>query len=315
MGIVIGMDEAGYGPNLGPLVVTVTVWEVPGAPRKTRFWDEFAGIVEQHPPEENSHVQIADSKVVHQAAKGVGALEAGVLCALDLCGQLPESLCDLWSRIGRFPPNSEETEPWFMDCDLKLPHAVPLDGVRELAARWSERCRDSGVTLKEIRSDVVLTRRFNRLTKSHDSKGIALSRISMQLLGEVWKADGREPTLILADKHGGRNRYDELLAEIVDGCFIVRQEEGMDLSRYRVGKTEVRFQTRAEEHLPVALASMVSKYVREVAMILFNNFWRTHLPELQPTKGYPGDARRFKDQISEAQARLQIAEEDLWRER
>jgi ribonuclease HII len=29
MGILIGMDEAGYGPNLGPLVVAATAWEVP----------------------------------------------------------------------------------------------------------------------------------------------------------------------------------------------------------------------------------------------------------------------------------------------
>ena len=36
MGLLIGMDEAGYGPNLGPLVVTVTVWEVPGSPRDSR---------------------------------------------------------------------------------------------------------------------------------------------------------------------------------------------------------------------------------------------------------------------------------------
>ena len=29
MGILIGMDEAGYGPNYGPLVVAATAWEVP----------------------------------------------------------------------------------------------------------------------------------------------------------------------------------------------------------------------------------------------------------------------------------------------
>ena len=27
MGILIGMDEAGYGPNFGPLVVAATVWQ------------------------------------------------------------------------------------------------------------------------------------------------------------------------------------------------------------------------------------------------------------------------------------------------
>ena len=32
------------------MVVTATVWEVPGAPKATTFWDEFAGLVVQHAP-------------------------------------------------------------------------------------------------------------------------------------------------------------------------------------------------------------------------------------------------------------------------
>ena len=47
MGFVIGMDEAGYGPNLGPLVLTATVWEVPGRwPKKTDFWKAFEPIAQ-----------------------------------------------------------------------------------------------------------------------------------------------------------------------------------------------------------------------------------------------------------------------------
>src|SRR5262249_48964431 len=30
MGILIGMDEAGYGPHLGPLVIAATAWSVTG---------------------------------------------------------------------------------------------------------------------------------------------------------------------------------------------------------------------------------------------------------------------------------------------
>ena len=29
MGYLIGTDEAGYGPNLGPLVISASVWHVP----------------------------------------------------------------------------------------------------------------------------------------------------------------------------------------------------------------------------------------------------------------------------------------------
>ncbi len=29
MPYLLGTDEAGYGPNLGPLVISASVWEVP----------------------------------------------------------------------------------------------------------------------------------------------------------------------------------------------------------------------------------------------------------------------------------------------
>ena len=33
MTYLIGTDEAGYGPNLGPLVISATVWQVPDGVR------------------------------------------------------------------------------------------------------------------------------------------------------------------------------------------------------------------------------------------------------------------------------------------
>ena len=46
MGLVIGMDEAGYGPNLGPLVVTGVAFEVPDD-RLDQFAQEFQPIAER----------------------------------------------------------------------------------------------------------------------------------------------------------------------------------------------------------------------------------------------------------------------------
>ena len=48
MGYLIGTDEAGYGPNLGPLVITATTWHVPGTPKladlsSVELYDELAG--------------------------------------------------------------------------------------------------------------------------------------------------------------------------------------------------------------------------------------------------------------------------------
>lgn len=335
MGLVIGMDEAGYGPNLGPLVVTTTVWEVPGHPRETDFWTQFAEACCSCPEKGDQRLHIADSKQVYNPSRGLAALERSVLAALYLAQVPCGCFQDLWRSLTRgeklpaCPPRKHltdgsadrpaacdhESEPWFADADVDLPHELHTERAAELAERWQTCCERSGLRLRAIRSDIVLTDRFNRLTRSADSKGVALSRISMQLLRSVWEPDGEEPTWIIADKHGGRNRYDDLLAEILDGAMVFRVEEGAERSLYRIGRTDVRFQTRAEEHFPVALASMVSKYVRELAMVLFNRFWSRHVPDLKPTKGYPTDAGRFRQDIAAVQQALGIPDNVLWRER
>ena len=50
-------------------------------------------------------------------------------------------------------------------------------------------------------------------------------------------------------------------------------------------------------------------------MQVFNQFWAEHVPGLKPTAGYPVDAVRFQQDIADAQARLAITDDVLWRER
>jgi hypothetical protein len=315
MGIVIGMDEAGYGPRLGPLVVTATVWEVPDDPRHVDLWDLLAEVVTRTPGRDEERLHLADSKLVYNPGKGLSSLERTVLAALGMCGHSPTRFRELWSWLAADDGFAGEGEPWFDDGDLPLPHAC-ADAPAELAARWQRCCDRHGLRLKAIRSDVVLTERFNRLTRDCGTKGAALSSITFRLLREVWDPDDAAATLVIADKHGGRNRYDELLDAVLDGQMIFRQQETAALSVYRVGSTELRFQPQADAtHLPVALASMVCKYVRELAMALFNRFWVSHIPELKPTAGYNNDASRFCEDIAEMQTRLGISSELLWRER
>ncbi|MEX2287733.1 MAG: hypothetical protein WD648_11630 [Planctomycetaceae bacterium] len=315
MGLVIGMDEAGYGPNLGPLVVTVTAWEVPGDPRRFDFWSAFADVVDQSPPETNARLHVADSKQVYSTARGIGRLEQSVLCAFRLGPTPPGSFRELWHSLVDQAENDPDHEPWLRDRDLPLPYSEQAPPTALLSRKWQTRCKKHGIRLQAIRSDIVLTERFNQLTAACGSKGMTLSRISLQLLRRVWDPDDPQPTLIIADKHGGRNRYDGFLDEIVDGKMIFRQREHASQSSYRVGNTEIRFEPRAEAHFPVAMASMVSKYVRELAMVLFNDFWCERIPGLRPTKGYYTDACRFREQIAATQAELGIEDVMLWRER
>ena len=77
----------------------------------------------------------------------------------------------------------------------------------------------------------------------------------------------------------------------------------------------IRFQAKGESILPTALASMVSKYLREVSMDRFNTWWREHIPGLMPTAGYPEDARRFRGEIAEKMEELWLDWGDFWRDR
>ena len=120
---------------------------------------------------------------------------------------------------------------------------------------------------------------------------------------------------MVCDKHGGRNRYDELISQHFDDQFVFRLEESREKSRYRMGSMDFCFRTKAEEFLPVALASMVAKYTREVLMHQVNHFWAQHIPGLKPTQGYPLDAKRFREDIAASVESLNVPINQLWRSR
>ena len=322
MGLVIGMDEAGYGPNLGPLVISVTAWDVPGDPHDFDFWTRLEPCVSREPlshasGETRKRLHFADSKQVYSPSRGLSSLECSVLSLLSLNLESTDSLPRLWQQLTGAAPAGPHIEPWFAgpELDLNLPLTVSPEHVQAGSASLHRALDECGVKLRAIASDVMLTHRFNRESQAAGSKGAVLSRASLELLRTVWDPANDGPALILADKHGGRNRYQALLADVLAGRLPLCLDEQRAQSRYRICEAELRFETGAERHFPVAAASMVSKYLREITMELFNRFWKRHIPGLKPTKGYPTDARRFRSEIETTQQELGIPDQILWRER
>src|SRR5262249_44856634 len=146
------------------------------------------------------------------------------------------------------------------------------------------------------------------------SKAAVLGHGLAELLRHTRGLTGDESLRFFIDKHGGRNTYSAMLQEAFPDGVVTAQQEGMacsaDQARGLPREIRLPFQPGADaSHFGVALASMVSKYLREVLMRDFNRFWQRHAPDLKPTAGYPGDAARFFERIRPVLANLGLAEE------
>jgi len=320
MAYLIGTDEAGYGPNLGPLVISATAWQVPDDLAADDLYDKLRHVVDRRPtPDESDRIAIADSKLLYRAGKGLSCLETGALAALGATSVAPGDWHALWQSL----VPEDYGQPWEQACcdgfNCRLPIAADPARANQLALSLETGCREVGVRLLAIRSHPVFPESFNQLVEQHGTKGAALSHLTFRLIARVLTALGKAPVSVVCDKHGGRNCYAALLQDRFPESFVEVIRESRPSSVYRWGPEgrRVRIELRAngETCLPVALASMFSKYLRELSMRAFNQFWAGHLPDLRPTAGYPVDARRFKRDIAAVQRDLGIDDRVLWRTR
>ncbi len=287
MPYLIGTDEAGYGPNLGPLVVTATVWEIDDGIECANLYRQLRKfIVKSVEKATKNRIVWADSKVVYKNGDGLDHLERGVLAALAMLDQLPDEWSALWRRLDPVCEARLSDLPWHSGYSTSVPMWLESDGLLDLAIRLRDGMHSAGVRLKGIISRGVFPDEFNRLCVECANKADALSRITLGLVVEALKLIDDQPVHVYCDKHGGRNRYHELLqSQFPDDWIEVRVESAAE-SSYRFGpeerRVEVGFWVEGERFLPVALASMVSKYLRETAMRPFNQFWCQRMPGLRP---------------------------------
>ncbi|MBN2023487.1 MAG: hypothetical protein JW809_11925 [Pirellulales bacterium] len=318
MTYLVGTDEAGYGPNLGPLVVSASVWHVPDGFDPEGLYAALADAVAPSAGEASARrVAIADSKKLYSPGGGLRHLERGLLVAMRLLGKPAAHARELFDALDPASAPERDELPWHADRDEAIPIDAKPDEIAELVAHVRRALDAAGVRLVDLRSRAVFPAAFNRLVTRFDSKGHALSHVTLSLLADALARLPDGPVRAVCDKHGGRDRYGPLLAEHFPDALSEVHQESRAVSRYRVGPRERRadlaFQAKGETWLPAALASMASKYLRELSMRAFNAFWRGRIEGLRPTAGYPQDARRFRADIAAARAELAIADDLLWR--
>jgi ribonuclease HII len=317
MAWIIGIDEAGYGPNLGPFVMTAVACHVPAALAASDLWRALALATRREGDKDEGRLLVADSKAVYSTARGLLGLERGVFGALWRGGPAPTlaGLVD-WAC----PDDHAElrAEAWYKG-DSPLPSCAAAADLAAHAARFDAACASAGVGRWLARSAVVCTPRFNALLDRAGSKGAVLACALGALLRDgLAAADGDDAVSFFVDKHGGRHAYAAQIQQALGRGAVVARQEGPARSAYDVRglgrQVRLTFQPRAEaEHFCVALASMASKYLRELLMAEFNRFWQKHVPGLKATAGYPGDSSRFLAEVRDAAARLGLAGPALWR--
>ncbi|HEY3395593.1 MAG TPA: hypothetical protein VGK58_23025, partial [Lacipirellulaceae bacterium] len=269
-------------------------------------------------------IAIADSKALFHPGLGLRQLERGVHAVLH---SIREAHC-CWSEIVRYcqaDPDGHHCQVCWPDgFDCSLPVDAAAEELARLGARFARACEASQVRPLFIRARLVFPEQFNELVEYYGTKGGALSHITVGLLREVVDsvcpaAEAASPVFAVCDKHGGRNYYTALLQHHFSEHWIEPVYESHTESRYEWGsagsRVRVTFRMQGERFLPTALASMTAKYLRELSMRAFNEFWAAHVKDLRPTAGYPTDSHRFRKAIAAKQRELRIDDYALWRKR
>lgn len=324
-----GLDEAGYGPTLGPLVVGMATLRSNDPLEPKAPWKLLAPTVLHH--KKKSGMTVADSKVLYSSSqKTLTRLELPVLAfiAAERGGDAPSSFRELLGHLCRGtrknPLGYLDDYPWYHDEDLALPIDTSVLALRGAERKLVRQLETAKLEVSEMRARPLEVIEFNRRLVDLDSKGDVNAWAMGGLLSWLWQQRKRKHISVATDRLGGRTRYGPFLYPLFDDSKFEILEQEHDVQRYQVTSRDdsrtltIGFRKDGEsECFSTALASMTAKYVRELHMRLFNAWWRreTGDDDLKPTAGYPQDARRFLAEIEPIRRRLSVDRELLIRKR
>src|SRR5438105_2503948 len=124
-----GIDEAGYGPNLGPLVQSAVGVCVPGDPAACDLWATLSAAVRKYGAGRDKRLAIDDSKKVYSSAHGLKNLELGVLAVLWTGDDDPPTVGEFLDRFAGNARADLSGEAWFQP-DESLPVACSATQIR-----------------------------------------------------------------------------------------------------------------------------------------------------------------------------------------
>jgi hypothetical protein len=181
-------------------------------------------------------------------------------------------------------------------------------------------CREQGIEFLGAFSEPVVEPDYNDLLSRIRNKASVNMGLALRVIDRILNGTADLEVRIYVDRLGGRVHYREALGTAFPAFELQVLLETPDRSAYRLnGSTRtctVEFAVGGEDRqFATALASVYSKYVRELYMHAFNRYWSERIDGIRPTAGYFGDADRWLKDAAPTLRRLEIKRSMLVRRR
>jgi len=297
MVVLVGIDEAGFGPILGPLVVSSSTFLLPQHLLTSDLWQVLKKSVANRRRHLAGRLLVADSKKTHSKSLGIKHLQRTVLAALKCLGKEPATLTELMELLCPDCIGRLSEYPWYKETTKQTILADVAD--KTLASGvLADDLNSNGIKLLQLRSCCLDVAYYNKMVGSVKNKANVLFTATSRLIKDAFDNFAGDDLQIMIDRQGGRIRYRKMLQRMFPDMRLKILRESQQNSSYELqanGKfMRLHFVVGADRHfLPVSLASMVSKYLRELLVYNINRYFTGFGADLKPTAGYWKDGLRF----------------------
>lgn len=317
MTIIAGVDEAGFGPKLGPLVMSGAAFRVPDDRADECMWRMLRGTCVKKPTRKGRRLAVADSKVLYRDS--LAPLERAALVMLAVRDFRPQTWYGLLAGIAPLAIEPLKSCAWY-SADVGLPVDGEVGDVATKANAVRSDCQDQGVEFVGVFSEPLAEFSYNEIVARTRNKAAVNMGLALRVIDRILRSAPDIDVRIYVDRLGGRVHYREALGASFPEYDLQILHESVDQSAYRLLSPDrictVEFSVGGEDrHFATALASVYSKYVRELYMRAFNSYWSAQLDGLRPTAGYYGDADRWLKDAAPLLQRLAIRKSMLVRQR